>query len=654
MKHITRPLAPLLVTAGAAILIFTAGAEIVNEYRAWLAGVASWPRELMLHVLIAGAALLLAAAVIMTRRSAQRTEEAEAALRESEERLRLIANNVPALISYVDREQRYRFSNRTYDDWFGIAHERMQGRTIAEIFGDEAYGRMRPDIERVLSGATVQFELAHGEGGRRRALQVSCVPHLASGTNEEAEVLGFYMLANDVTQLKRAQEDLRYAAIQLQHDARRLEFLAHHDTLTQLPNRAMFSERAREAVAHARRHHRAAALLFIDLDNFKTVNDTLGHDVGDALLKIISSRLRASVRGDDFIARIGGDEFCVLLQDIADAREAAAVAKKLLHELCKSYRTGEHQVVSGASIGISCVPQDGEDVATLLRLADLAMYRAKDLGRNGYQFFSAMLNEDAAAAAALVEELRQGIERGELCLVYQPRIDVATRQVVGAEALLRWRHPRYGVLAPESFLPLADDTGLLVPIGGWVLREACAQGGRWVDEDIGPLTVAVNVTSRQLREGPLRDQVEAALKESGLPAQSLLLELPETVMRQVPESMEATLRAITERGVRLGVDDFGTGYASLPTLQRLHASSVCIDRKLISGVPQDTERAGLARALIALARGMNFEVVAKGVESPAQREFLSESGCRICQGSLFAVANSAEAVAPMLRARLAA
>ncbi len=577
-----------------------------------------------------------------------------ARLRESEERLRLIANNVPALISYVDREQRYRYSNRTYNEWFGIPHESMQGRTVAEVFGDEAYSRMRPEIERCLAGANVEFELAMGrsndDGAKRRALQVACVPHLGP----EGEVLGFYVLANDVTQLKRAQEDLRYAAIQLQHDARRLEFLAHHDTLTGLPNRAMFAERAREAVAHARRHQKNSAFLFLDLDNFKTVNDTLGHDVGDALLKIISSRLRASVRGDDFVARIGGDEFCVLLQEIADPREAAAVAQKLLHELGKSYRIGEHQVTSGASIGIACVPQDGDDVATLLRLADLAMYRAKELGRNGYQFFSAMLNEDAAAAAAMVEELRHGLERNELFLVYQPRIDIGTRRVVGAEALLRWRHPRYGVLAPESFLPLADDTGLLVPIGAWALREACLQGKRWIDEGISPLSVVVNVSSRQLRDGRLADEVQAALEASGLPPESLLIEVPESVVRQVPQSLEAALTAITERGARLSVDDFGTGYASLPTLQRLRASSVCIDRKMIAGVPNDVERAGLARALIALARGMNFEVVAKGVESHAQREFLAEAGCRICQGDLFAAPNAPDVVAPMLRTRLAA
>ena len=602
-------------------------------------------------LLSAGAlALLLAASVLATRRSARRTAQAEAALRESEERLRMVADNVPALISYVDREQRYRFSNRTYGAWFGIEDEKMRGRTVREVFGEEAYGRMRANLERVLAGSAVEFELVAGEGGRQRTLQMSCVPHLGP----QAEVLGFYMLGNDVSALKRAQEDLRFAAIQLQHDARRLEFLAHHDTLTGLPNRAMFADRAREAVAHARRHGKTAALLFLDLDNFKQVNDSLGHDVGDALLKIIASRLRASVRGEDFIARIGGDEFCVLLQSITEPREAAAVAQKLLHELGKGYRIGAHQLASGASIGIACVPQDGEDVATLLRLADAAMYRAKDLGRNGYQFFSVLLNENAAAAVALAEELRAGIARGELFLVYQPRIDTGTRQVVGAEALLRWRHPRYGVLSPDAFLPLADDTGLLVPIGAWALREACVQGRRWLDAGIRPMSVAINVTSRQLRHGSLEAQVREALEASGLPAQSLLIELPEAAVRQAPEALEAALGGLTASGARLAVDDFGTGYASLPLLQRLRASAVCIDRKLVAGVPHDAERSGLARALIALARGLSFEVVAKGVENAAQREFLAEAGCRVCQGELFAAAGPADEVEPFLRERRAA
>jgi diguanylate cyclase (GGDEF)-like protein/PAS domain S-box-containing protein len=646
-----RPLlAPALVIFGAALLIFTAGTEIWLATQAWLVGQGELPKELMLHTLVAGAALLLAAAVIMTRRSVQRAGVAEAALRESEERMRLVANNVPALISYVDREQRYRFSNRTYDDWFGIAHERMDGRTVEEVFGEDAYARMRPDIERCMAGESVEFEFTTTEGGKRRTLQIACVPHIGAGN----EVLGFYMLGNDVTALKRAQEDLRFAAMQLKDDARRLEFLAHHDTLTGLPNRAMFADRAREAVAHARRHDKTMAFLFLDMDNFKHVNDRLGHEVGDSLLKVMASRLRASVRGDDFIARIGGDEFCVLLQDIAEPREAAAVAQKLLHELGKPFHVAGHELSSGASIGIACVPQDGDDVNTLMRLADHAMYRAKELGRNGFQFFSGLFNDEAAAAVELAEDLRVGVERGELFLVYQPRIDIATRRVVGAEALLRWRHPKHGVLAPEAFLHLADDSGLLVQLGGWILREACIQGRRWLDAGIRPFSMVVNLSARQLRDEGLAAQVREALKASGLPPEALALEVPETALRQLAEPVEQTLAALTGCGARLSVDDFGTGYASLPMLQRLRVSSVSIDRTLIAGLPQDPERAGLARALIALARGLDFEVVAKGVETAAQRDFLAEAGCRIAQGELFAPARPAEQVEPYLRERRAA
>ena len=643
-------LAPFLIIVGAVLLVLTSGAEIALAMQIWLAGEGPLPKELILHALVAGAALLLAAAVLMTRRSVQRTAAAEAALRESEERMRLVANNVPALISYVDREQRYRFSNRTHGDWFGIAHEGMEGRTVAEVFGEEAYGRMREDIERCMGGESVEFELITASGGKARTLQIACVPHLGP----KGEVLGFYMLANDVTALKRAQEDLRGAALQLQHDARRLEFLAHHDTLTGLPNRVMFADRAREAVAHARRHDKTAAFLFLDMDNFKQVNDSLGHEVGDNLLKLMASRLKANVRGDDFVARIGGDEFCVLLQDIAEPREAAAVAQKLLHELSRPYRIGAHDVMSGASIGIACVPQDGDEVHTLLRLADHAMYRAKELGRNCYQFFSGVLNDDAAAAAELAEDLRAGVERGELFLVYQPRIDIGTRQVVGAEALLRWRHPKHGVLAPEAFLLLADDTGLLVELGGWILREACLQGRRWIEAGIQPFSLVVNMSARQLRSGALAGQVREALKASGLPAASLLIEVPEVSLRQLAEPVGEALAEITASGARLSVDDFGTGYASLPMLQRLRASAVCIDRSLIAGVPHDSERAGLARALIALARGLEFEVVAKGVETQAQRDFLADAGCRICQGELFAPARPAHEVEPFLRERRAA
>lgn len=639
--------APLVIIAGALGVLVVAGMELFTAARQYAAGADIWTRELLVHFLLAAGVSLVVAAVIMAQQALQRIAAAEGALRESEERMRLVADNVPALISFADRQERYRYANRIHADWFGLQPEKMLGRTVAEVFGEAAYAAMRADLRRVLAGEDVQFELTTSDG---RTLQVSCVPQRGA----RGEVHGFYLLGNDVSPLKRSQEELRIAAARLQEDAQRLEFLAHHDALTGLPNRAMFADRAREAVAHARRHGKNAAFLFVDLDNFKDINDRLGHEVGDSLLKAIAARLRASVRGDDFVARIGGDEFCVLLQDIADPREAAAVAQKLVHELGVPHSIGVHDLRAGASIGIACVPLDGEDVATLMRLADTAMYRAKQLGRNGYQFFSAALGQDAAAAAALAEELRQGVQRGELFLVYQPRVDIVTRQVLGAEALLRWRHPRLGVLSPESFLPLADDSGLLVPIGAWVLREACAQARRWRDTGIGPLTVAVNVTARQLRHGGLAEQVREALESSGLPAEALLVELPEAAVRQIPEALEEAMRGVAATGARLGVDDFGTGYASLPMLQRLRVDSVCIDRQLIAGLPGDGERASLARALIVLARGLKFDVVAKGVENGAQRDFLADAGCRIGQGELFAPPRPADNVEPLLRTRRAA
>jgi diguanylate cyclase (GGDEF)-like protein/PAS domain S-box-containing protein len=649
--------APLVIIAGALAVLVVAGMELFGAAREYVAGADVWTRELLVHFLLAAGVSLVISAVLMAQRALQRIAAAENALRKSEERMRLIADNVPALIGFVDDRERFQYGNRIYGEWLGVAPEALGGRTVEEVFGPAAYASLQGPLRRVLAGEEAELELAatgavrERTGNlRERTLQVSLVPQI----DGEGRVLGAYLLGNDVTPLKRAQEDLRFAALQLQQDAQRLEFLAHHDTLTGLPNRAMFADRAREAVVHARRHGKNAAFLFVDLDNFKQINDRLGHEAGDSLLKAIAARLRTTVRGDDFVARLGGDEFCVLLQDIADPREAAAVAQKLVHELSAPFTVGSHQVAAGASIGIACVPADGEDVATLMRLADTAMYRAKQRGRNGYEFFSAALGADAAAADALAAELRAALEREELFLVYQPRMDAATRQVLGVEALLRWNHPRLGVLTPEAFLPLADDTGLLVPIGARVLREACRQGRRWLDAGIGPLTIVVNVSTRQLRHGGLADQVQAALRDSGLPGESLLVELPESAVREVPEALEAAMKAVVATGARLGVDDFGTGYASLPALQRLRVSAVCIDRQLIAGVPADPERAGLARALIALARGLAFDVVAKGVETVAQRDFLAEAGCRTVQGDLAGAAAVASEIEPVLRRRRAA
>jgi diguanylate cyclase (GGDEF)-like protein/PAS domain S-box-containing protein len=556
----------------------------------------------------------------------------------SEERLRLVANSVPALISYLDRESRFRFSNRTYDDWFGIPQERMHGRTVAEVFGEDIHARMKPHIERVLSGEEVEFEFSLGEKPGLRLAPA----HAAGGVRAapRARRRGARLLH---ARQRRHRAQARAGGPALRRDpaaarrAGRLEFLAHHDTLTGLPNRAMFQERAREAVAHARRHDKTAAVLFIDLDNFKQVNDGLGHDVGDGLLKVIASRLRACVRGDDFIARIGGDEFCVLLQEIAEPREAAAVAQKLVYELARPYRIGEHSVSCGASVGIACVPQDGHDVATLLRLADAAMYRAKEAGRNGYQFFSVVLNQDAAAAAALADELKLGIGRGELFLVYQPRIDIATRQVVGAEALLRWRHPPLRRARPGGVPAARRRHGLLVPIGAWVLREACMQGRRWLDAGIKPLSrgrehhraaAAPRLARRRSARGARGERAAAGVAADRGARDAA-----------APDARAARgeLRRRRRDRARLGVDDFGTGYAFAS-----NAAARARERRVHRPQAQSPGCRSTRSAPASPRRSSPSPAASTSTSSPrASRPtpsatFLAEAGCRVFQGDLFA------------------
>jgi len=437
-------------------------------------------------------------------------------------------------------------------------------------------------------------------------------------------------------------------------DSRRLEFLAHHDLLTGLPNRAMFEERAGEAIARARRRGESAALLLLDLDRFKEVNDSFGHEAGDALLKVAAARLRGCLRGEDFVARIGGDEFCVLLQSPAEPREASAVAQKLLEALARPCRIGDHEASQGASIGIACVPRDGDDTASLLRAADVAMYRAKDAGRNNFRFAAPELNREALASAALVEELRGSLERDELLVAYQPRIDLVTRQPVGAEAMLRWPHRRFGLLQAESFLPLAEDGEIAMALGAKLLRDACVEATRWRGAGAKGFHVALGVSARQLRHGGLPAQVQAALAASGLPAAALLFEVPESALRLPPQPLQGALRALADTGVRLGVEDFGAGFASLPLLRRLRIDSISVDRLLVSGIPTDADAGAIVRGLIALARGLGIDVVLKGIDSAAHCNFVVEAGGLVGQGAFLAPPAPAAEVDRLLRARLAA
>jgi diguanylate cyclase (GGDEF)-like protein len=451
--------------------------------------------------------------------------------------------------------------------------------------------------------------------------------------------------------LRESEQRLRMVA---EHDARRFQFLAHHDLLTGLPNRVMFEDRAREAVARARRRGEAAALLFLDLDHFKEVNDSLGHEAGDALLRATAERLRGCVRGEDFVARIGGDEFCVLLQGLSEPREAASVAQKVVAALARPFTIGAREVNTGASIGIACTPQDGAEVADLLRLADAAMYRAKEAGRHAYRFAAPSINRELHAAAGLADELRASLERNELFVCYQPRVDFHSRRPVAAEALLRWPHPRFGLLPPEAFLPIAEDAGLAPALASKLLHEACAQAKRWLDAGAHGFSIALAVTARLMRHPGLPDDVSAALAASGLPPRALQLEVPETALRQAAEPVRAALAALAATGARLAVDDFGSGYASLPMLRSLRIEAVTIDRRLVSSIPADSDAPGLVRGLIALARGLDMQVVVRGIDTAAHCNFVIAAGGLVGQGEFLATAGLAGEIEPQLAARRAA
>lgn len=455
----------------------------------------------------------------------------------------------------------------------------------------------------------------------------------------KGDIHNYVAVYSDISIIKQSQAEL--------------EYLAHHDVLTDLPNRVLFNARLVHAVERAERTGSTLAVIFLDLDHFKHINDSLGHNAGDQLLTQTAELLRFQLRRDDTVARIGGDEFTFLLEDVPDTEGVILVVEKILRAFDREFQLAEHRLRITASLGISIYPQDGKDAETLLRNADSAMYRAKAEGRNTYQFYTAALTAHALEHMRLEHGLREAIERHELELHYQPQIDLGSGGIVGMEVLMRWQHPEIGMVPPDKFIPIAEDSGLINALDQWAMETAFRQTKRWLDEDLPIGTVAVNISGKHISQGGLSERVAALLSELELPAEHVEIELTESfIMGRSKRDIEELFK-LRELGVTLAVDDFGTGYSSLSYLKTLPINRLKIDKSFIQDIPQDANDVAITEAIVALGGSLRLELVAEGIETPQQRDFLIGIGCGLGQGYLFSRPVPAEGMRELLRAAAA-
>jgi len=729
----------------------------------------------------------------------QRTREA---LRNSEQQLRLITENVPAMIVYYDRNFVCRFANSQYAGFFGFTVSGILGKPLAEVIGAKSFEKTAPHFQRVLDGESVTYERAHrGVDGKTRHIRVAFAPE----RDRSGEVKGSYALVTDVTAHRDAEDAIRTHALRQEaiaiygqyaletrdmdklianaaaiitsgldvtHSAvyrvngaddpllqiagvgfrpgppamvarasttgaaaagavpvihgqketdstaqpfpphltaeglksgvevviptsegafgvlgaysrdaaalgrddasfltaiatslgtaigrkrseERLAYVAQFDSLTGLPNRTLFRDRLSQAMSRAERSGNPLALMLLDLDRFKEINDTLGHRAGDRLLQAVAERLTTALRTIDTVARLGGDEFTVIIEDAHSVDHVARVAEKVVASLAKPFPLDDQEYYLTVSAGITMFPTNPGDIETLIMNADVAMYDAKDKGKNNFQFYRAEMNALKQERLSLEGQLRRALDRDELFVLYQPQVDLASGAVVGAEALVRWRHPELGLIEPSRFIPIAEQTNLILQIGKWVLQTACAQNLAWQHAGIAPIRVAVNVSGRQFR-AELLDTVASTLSRTGLAPDCLELEITEGLLIEDPKAASEVLSKLKALGVHVAIDDFGLGYSSLSYLKHFPLDSLKIDRGFVRDLSIDPDDAAIARAIIALAHSLDLKVVAEGVETLQQLAFLREHQCDVVQGYLYGAPVGAEEMGLLLKAGVTA
>lgn len=479
-------------------------------------------------------------------------------------------------------------------------------------------------------------------------LPLVCVIKQAQEELKQANELLEVQVAQRTSELKSANGKLTQDLEERKRVEQSIRHMAHHDALTGLPNRSLFRDRLTHAMAQADRYHQILAVLFLDLDRFKAINDTLGHNVGDELLKLAAERLRSCIRDCDTVARLGGDEFTIIVDDIVEIQDAAVVAQKILDTISQPFNLHGHEVFISVSIGLTLYPNDDENADNLLRNADSAMYRAKEYGRNNYQFYVADMNVKARERLMLESQLRRALDRNEFALYYQPRVDLFSGRVIGAEALLRWRHPDMGLVPPAQFIPILEETGMIIPVGEWVLQQASQQNRTWQELGLPRIRMAVNLSVRQFVQKELAASILAILERVGLAPEYLELEITEDLLLEHNQTNIITLTKLRNQGIHISIDDFGTGYSSLSYLKRLPIDTLKIDQSFLRDIENDPDNKAITSAIIAMAGSLHLNVLAEGVETQEQLAFLRAQGCNEIQGFSFSQPLTAEEFERML------
>jgi diguanylate cyclase (GGDEF)-like protein/PAS domain S-box-containing protein len=559
-------------------------------------------------------------------------KRAEALLQESEERYRLMTQYSTDMIARLTPDWIFLFVSPAASSVLGCEPERLIGKPVEELIHPEdraMFSRFQKALVEQEDVATIGYRLRQ-ESNDYVWLESTCRPIFSPDSREVVEIIS---VSRDISERMEAQA--------------RIEYQAYHDPLTGLPNRMLFLDRLSISLAHARRTRQPLAVMFFDLDNFKFINDTLGHSVGDALLQGVARRLRRVVRTEDTVSRMGGDEF-TLISEVSSTDDAARIAEKILEIIARPFEIEGHELFVTTSVGIALYPQDGEDEDTLLKSADGAMYRAKALGRNNYQLCTVVMNQRAMERLSLEKDLRGAVERQEFLLHYQPQVDLRSNRIIGVEALVRWQHPTLGLISPSRFIPVAEDTRLIFDIGEWVLREACRQVKQWGEEGLGSVKVVVNLSGRQFQHRGLVSLVREILEEVELDPQQLELEITEAMAAQNTEWSIRMTQDLRAAGVRISMDEFGTGFSSLNHLRELPVDTLKIDREFLQDIGDGSAGGVIAGAITRMAHGFGIDVIGEGVETGEQRDFLRKEECEAMQGYFFSPPLPPEALRELL------